>query len=418
MPHLVDGSLQEHQVGILVNALVLASNSLPLYGEQAAFLETLCRPFLDALLTPTLQTGLASPAEFAAFHCLADDTLLRVGPGDERLARLGPLRTLLAVLTSAWRNVRLPQTDEEVAARRLSGLAPGRSVPLRARHPLASQLPQLLPFVLSTLRTLHAFSLVHVQSSFVPVPVVRAVFDKPDRVSVEGELGAHDGFDLEVETDSGGGVHLPASLVAVRRHMQRLRVALYTILGAMTNAAEFYMVDNIGEHIVQSVLVNIDSIHNYDLLRLMQSALLPLASNCPNTEVRESMLGRTLPPLLAFLQHRLNPLWAQLLSQSEELAQVTASSTKQALAGGSGGDSSTGLSKAQKKRLKKKSKSVGSSPSPGVQAALAAATSAATMTESSLSVEQELAMEELVRLLSRALADWMRRTMVSSTQPE
>ncbi|XP_049592535.1 exportin-5 [Syngnathus scovelli] len=320
-----DARLTVLQKYALVESLVLISNEFKDFEKQKALLDELLASMMADWTSNATKLVLSSPAMFLSFvgaDQAASEQHQEEDPVGTNRGRLGfCLSCMLAVVKRS----RCPADPEAAkAAGFLVGHSPSGS-PIY-RNPCAPQFLAFLPNLLALIKTLNSLfapeNRAHLSENFTKV------FDL-----TEGEKNVVLGLSQSV-LDSYDTPAFKTNLERMQFFLTQLYDNCFQILGnaGVSLQQEFFDVDRLAEEISASVFFSLDHVPDYRLRPIIRFFLKQMVVSCP-AKYNDSLLCPLLGPLFNYVLQRLNVKWQVILQRAsvngEEEEEVVVSQESQ-----------------------------------------------------------------------------------------
>ncbi|KAM9726861.1 exportin-5 [Menidia menidia] len=290
----------------LMEALVLISNQFKDFEKQRAFLDELMASVVTEWTSEEIRSVLWDPARFLSFIG-ADQVVTEPNEDvDTACFNRGRMSFCLNAMLVVVKRARWPASLEEA---KTGGFVVGYT-PTGApiyRNPCTAQFLAFLPNLLALIRTHN--------SLFIPENMARL-----------GETfsRAHEMMDGEKNVVLG----LPQYPVDIfdtpiyRSNLERMQGFLCTLYDSCYNVLgnagpslqqEFYTIDRLAEGIAGSAFVSLDHMPDHRVRPMIRLFLKQLVLSCP-LEYYDSLLRPLLGPLFSYMMQRLNMKW-QVINQ-------------------------------------------------------------------------------------------------------
>ncbi|KAK2921849.1 exportin-5 [Channa argus] len=301
-----DPTLTHMEKCSLMEALVLISNQFKDFAKQKAFLDELMASVLTEWTSDEMRRVLWDPVTFLSF--VGADQVVTTQSTDTDKASLnrGRLSFCLYAILGMVKRARWPADLEEAKA---GGFVVGYT-PTGApifRNPCTAQFMVMLPNLLALIRTQNSLFLA----------------ENMARLS-ETFSGAHEMMDAEKNMVLGLTQHLldaydsplyRTNLERMQGFFSLLYENCFHVLGnaGVSLQQEFYTIESLAEELARSVFISLDHVPDHRLRPMIRVFLRQLVLSCPQ-EYFESLLCPLLGPLFAYMQQRLNVKW-QVINQ-------------------------------------------------------------------------------------------------------
>uniref|UniRef100_A0A7N6BN93 Exportin-5 n=1 Tax=Anabas testudineus TaxID=64144 RepID=A0A7N6BN93_ANATE len=300
-----DATLTHMEKCSLMESLVLISNQFKDFAKQKAFLDELMAPVVTEWTSDEMRHVLWDPATFLSF--VGADQVVTEQSTDTDTAGLnrGRLSFCLYAMLGVVKRAHWPADLEEAKAGGFVVSYTSAGTPIY-RNPCTAQFLVMLPNLLALIRTQN--------SLFLPENLARLS---------ETFSRAHEMMDAEKNMVLGLTQHLLSTYDSpvYRTNLERMQGFFnmlydncFHVLGnaGMSLQQEFYTIERLAEEIAGSVFVSLDHVPDHRLRPMIHILVcLCLVLSCP-PEYYDSLLCPLLGPLFAYMQ--LNVKW-QVINQ-------------------------------------------------------------------------------------------------------
>ena len=292
---------------MLYEAFVVISNEWKNYDKQFQFLVYLLNSLKDEWKSKPF-CEVASSEELL-LKCLGAVE----EPDENRRNALREMREKILHTLSMFKSVakRMPNNPQQMGlVQRVQ--RPSGGVQATVKYPIAPFLVELLPNVMSMIRTLHSIYRPEVQN-LIPadkrIPLFRVGIDEKQtmlkQVFVASKLSEYEYY-----------------LYTTHRNIRRLRAYCYEILGQACkycDPQQFWGNPQLYNLLASSVFSFLEHIDNKDLKVLLGSFVSPFAQYCPKN-LYQSLLSNVLSSLFNLIYARLDGGWNQILHSASSSA--------------------------------------------------------------------------------------------------
>nr|XP_057920623.1 exportin-5 [Doryrhamphus excisus] len=301
-----DTALTHMEKSALMESLVLISNELKDFDKQKAFIDELLASVMADWTSDVMKQVLSNPAAFLSF--VGADQVVGEQRKDSDTAGLnrGRLGFCLNAMLGAAKRARWPaDLDAAKAGGFMVGYTPS-GAPIY-RNPCAAQFLAFLPNLLALIRTQN--------SLFTP--------ENRARLS-ETYTRAHDVMDGDRNlvlglahplVDAYDTPTFKTNLERMQGFFSQQYDACFHLLGnaGLSLQQEFFNIDKLAEEISASAFFSLDHVPDHRLRPIIRLFLRQMVLSCP-VEYHESLLCPLLGPLFNYILQRLNTKW-QMVNQ-------------------------------------------------------------------------------------------------------
>jgi exportin-5 len=295
-----ENKIASAEIVMLYEAFVVISNQWKNYDKQFQFLcyllnsskeEWKSRPFSEVVSSEELLLkGLGIIEE----------------PDENKRNALKEVRERIIHNLTMFRSIakRMPKKPADMGLTHKVKNSTGKTV-VAIRYPIAPFLIEILPNVMSLIRTLHSISREEIQKHIAP-----------DRRHLVFNVSIEDQHTMMGKTFNASALsEHEYYLYLVSKNVQRLRASTYDILGHACHYCDtsFWSNEHLYSLLSNSVFAFLDQVTNKDLRLLLDHFVMRFVTNCPK-ERYNTLLAPILMALYTLIYNRLDSGWNQLIA--------------------------------------------------------------------------------------------------------
>ncbi|XP_019715462.1 exportin-5 [Hippocampus comes] len=303
-----DATLTFLQKCALMESLVLISNEFKDFEKQKAFIDELLASVMADWTSDAMKQVLSNPAVFLSF--IGADQVVNEQHQEAEAAgtNRGRLGFCLNAMLAAVKRARWPADPEAAKA---GGFFVGHTLlgsPIY-RNPCAAQFLAFLPNLLALIKTQN--------SLFTPENRARLseTFTRAHELT-NGERNVVLGLTHSIQ-DSYDAPSFKTNTERMQFFFAQLYDNCFQLLGngGLSLQQEFYNIDRLAEELSASTFFSLDHVPDYRLRPVIRLFLKQMVLSCP-AEYNDSVLCPLLGPLFSYILQRLNMKWQVIIQRA------------------------------------------------------------------------------------------------------